>query len=100
MGNRIEVHLLEEPEWNDQILHYALTSFLVMLLMPMLWIRWPIVSRDWNFGWVCDSLEWGLSLIGLIVDYDDYGMIALIVSTALIHVLNVVNPSLNKRILQ
>jgi hypothetical protein len=38
--------------------------------------------------------------LGLIVDYDDYGMIALIVSTALIHVLNVVNPALSKRILQ
>jgi hypothetical protein len=98
MGNRIEVHLLEGREWNDQILHYALTSFLVMLRMLMLWIRWRIVSRDWNFGWVCDSMEWGLGLIGLglIVDYDDYGTI---VSIVLNHVLNAVNPSLNKRIL-
>ena len=36
-------------------------------------------------------------MIDLIVDYDDYGMIVWIVS---IHVLNAVNPALNKRILQ
>jgi hypothetical protein len=102
MGNRIEVHLLEEPGWNDRKLHCALTSFLVMLLMPMPWIKWQIVSRDWSFGWVCDSVEWGLGLIGLglIVDYDDYGMIVSIVLIVWIHVLNAVNPSLNKRILQ
>jgi hypothetical protein len=102
MGNRIEVHLLEGREWNDQILHYALTSSLGMLLMLMPWIRWRTVSRDWNFGWVCDSMEWGLGLIGLglIVDYDDYGMIVSIVLIALIHVLSAVNPALNKRILQ
>lgn len=70
-----------------------------MLLMLMLWIRWRIVSRDSNFGWVYDSMEWGLGWIGLelIVDYDDYETIVLI---ALIHALSAANPSLNKRIIQ
>jgi hypothetical protein len=101
-GNRIEVHLPVRPEWNDRKLHCASTSFLVMLLMLMPWIRRRTVSRDWNFGWVCDSMEWGLGLIGLglIVDCDDYGMIVSIALIALIHVLSAVNPSLSKRILQ